>query len=182
MGERVYLDFTHELYINEVREVEGHGCNPDMNYNFDMAWYTRIAKDNNKMYGCSVPFHPPIISEDGQKEIEICSNSTMGLKAQKNYANNRDTLFSDEFIPCAVFDIALGLPFIDDEGNNINEAYMRLYVKTNIKVKSTVIYYDSTTLAAEIGGYVGMFLGISMVDIAIMVNSSMLSMLNKLSK
>ena len=57
------------------------------------------------------------------------------------------------------------MPDIDEKDNDPNEAYVRLYLKTKIKVKSTVLYYDSTTLAAEIGGYIGMLLGVSLVDL-----------------
>ena len=53
--------------------------------------------------------------------------------------------------------------------------------KPDIKVKSTVMYYDSTTLAAEIGGYVGMFLGVSMVDLAMAFNFFFLIMMKRIS-
>ena len=63
------------------------------------------------------------------------------------------------------------MPFIN-EGNDPNEAYIRLYVNPNIKVKSIVIYYDSTTFAGEVGGYIGMLLGVSVVDLAIIFNAT----------
>ena len=79
---------------------------------------------------------------------------------------------SIEEIPCADFDIFPGLPRID-KGDNDTIAYIRLYIKPKIKIKSIIIYYDSHTLAAEIGGYVGMFLGVSMVDLSVLLCSGM---------
>ena len=66
---------------------------------------------------------------------------------------------------------------VDDPDSD--KAYLKLYFKTNIKQKSTVFYYDSTTFAAEIGGYVGMFLGVSLVDITIILNSFLLITIKK---
>ena len=132
------------------------------------------------MFGCTVPFHPPIQLESQRQDVDICENATNGKGAYENWKDSKTgSLVSPDETPCAWFDIFLGLPFIDDDGNNPNEAYIRLYIKSKIKVKSIVIYYDSTTLAAEIGGYVGMFLGVSFVDIAILVNSAFLKLLRR---
>ena len=82
-------------------------------------------------------------------------------------------------MPCELYDVDLGLPVIDSDDNPMNEAYVKLYLKTKVRIKKTVIYYDSTTFAAEIGGYVGMFLGVSLVDIAILFNSCFLLFVQK---
>ena len=182
MGERQYLSFTHELAINRIGDLDGHRCNEEMNFKQDITWYTLIARENEKMFGCSVPFHPPIDTEDGGKEIEICRNSSTGKEAYDHYFQARDTLLDGGYPPCANFDIYFGLPDTDDTDNKMTEAFLRLYIKTDIRVKSTVIYYDENTFAAEIGGYVGMFLGVSMIDLAIIFNSSILSMVNKFFK
>ena len=132
------------------------------------------------MFGCTVPFHPPIQLELDHQDVKICDNATNGKSAYENWKDSKTgSLVSPDETLCAWFDIFLGLPFIDDDGNNPSEAYIRLYIKSKIKVKSIVIYYDSTTLAAEIGGYVGMFLGVSFVDIAILVNSAFLKLLRR---
>ena len=153
-----------------------------MNFNFDVTWYTMTARENEKMYGCSVPFHPAIYTENGNKEIKICRNSTDGRKAFDNYIWSVGSTFTSEHTPCARFDVYFGLPDVDVIGNKKTEAFLRLYVKTDIRVKSTIIYYDQTTFAAEIGGYVGMFLGVSVIDLAIMFHSSVLSVVHKLFK
>ena len=80
-------------------------------------------------------------------------------------------MLNEEAVPCSWFDVFLGLPFIN-EGNDENEAYIRLYVNPKIKVKKIVIYYDSTTFAGEVGGYIGMLLGFSVIDLAIIFNAT----------
>ena len=71
---------------------------------------------------------------------------------------------------------------MDNTGNSMEEAYIRLYMKTEIKVKSIVLYYDSTTLVSQIGGCAGILVGISILDIVKMFNSSFMTMIHKLFK
>ena len=113
-----------------------------MNHNYDNAFYERVSKDNEVQFGCSVPFQPPMTSEITGNTVEICKNSETGNKAY-NYWNNMWTAstLSPNDEPCAGYDIFLGLPFIDNIDNE-NEAFIRLYVKSKIKVKSVVFYYD----------------------------------------
>ena len=78
-------------------------------------------------------------------------------------------------VPCARIDISLGIPKVDVKDNNKNEAYIRMYPKAQIKMKTTVLYYDFTTLVADIGGYAGMFLGLSVIDIVRIMNKCILA-------
>ena len=158
-------------------DMEGHHCNPEVNTNFDNKIYQHVAEVNENILGCSVPFHPPSYHSSTKKLIEICRNATNGIKAFQKFDSFNDVILSEEFIPCQNFDIFLGMPDIDEKDNDPYEAYIRLYLKTKIKIKNTVLYYDSTTLAAEIGGYIGMLLGVSLVDLVMIANSSILKMM-----
>ena len=142
-----------------------------MSNDYDKVFYNKVATENDMKYNCTVPFHPPIISEFTQNQIQICRNVTSGEKAYADYLVSKSASFEDDFKdPCAGFDIFPGLPFITNEAN-YTKAYIRLYIKHKIKIKSIIIYYDSHTFAAEIGGYVGMFLGVSMVDLSVLLCS-----------
>ena len=134
--------------------------------------------DNQKMLGCSVPFHPPIERVSSHQDVEICNNSTLGKLAFDGYRNSIQTNILDQ-IPCAGFYIFLGLPSIDVDGNDPKQAYIRLFIKPKIKVKSIVLYYDEATLLGDIGGYVGMFLGVSLVDLAVFCNSGFLKLVKR---
>ena len=179
MGKRYYLDFTQAITINSIGHLKNHRCNPTMNFKFDELWYQKTARENEKKFGCSVPWHPSIYSQITKKEIQICNDSSKGLKALKQSQQFRDSLISPESTPCANFEISLGLPKIDDTDNNMNEAYIRMYPKAQIKMKTTVLYYDFTTLAAEIGGYAGICLGVSLVDIVRRIKEYVLGKMHK---
>ena len=120
------------------------------------------------MFGCSVPWHPKYFSKS-KKKINICRASEAGINAFKQFSDLKDAPITVGDVPCVRYDVDLGNPDVSD-GNDMNESFIRFYLKADIKVKSTVMYYDSTTLTAEIGGYEGMFLGVSMVDLAMALN------------
>ena len=47
-----------------------------------------------------------------------------------------------------------------------NEAYIRFYMKDEIEIKKSRLSYTEVSLLAEVGGYVGLLLGASLMDIA----------------
>ena len=177
----MFQDFSHDLTLNMIGHMDGHFCDKKMNLNFDDKWYEHIATENHKKYGCSVPWHPTFYSEDNSI-IEICNDSDLGMEALEKFIDSKDAPLSQELVPCAMYDINLGPIVIDTDDNPKDEAYVKLYLETEIKMKKMVIYYDSTTFAAEIGGYVGMFLGVSLIDLAILFNSSLLTLVQKIYK
>ena len=66
-------------------------------------------------------------------------------------------------IPCSTIEVFLGLPFDGEE--DADTAYIKLYVKSTVKMKKTVLDYTWVSMLAEIGGYTGLLLGISVVNI-----------------
>ena len=150
-----------------------------MSLKYDEVFYNRITKENERKFNCSVPFHPPTISKVRNGDIEICENAVAGKKAYDHFWKNFNAgILSAKDNPCAGFDIFLGLPFINDDRVSY-EAFIRVYMKFKIKVKSVVIYYDSTTLAAEVGGYIGMLLGVSLVDLVILSNVTLVKIFKR---
>ena len=66
----------------------------------------------------------------------------------------------------------MGIPSIDNRPTNPSkEAYIKLYMKSSVKVKCVIMYYDRSTFAAEIGGYVGMLMGMSVMDFIMLCNT-----------
>ena len=100
-----------------------------------------------------------------RKTIDVCNNSETGKMALDNLLSLKDKgpdLPNNK--PCAGLNVFLGQP---DIGKNTvdDQAFIRLYLKSEVKVKSVILYYDFTTLAADIGGYIGMFLGYALLNL-----------------
>ena len=73
--------------------------------------------------------------------------------------------------------VFLGLPF-DGHGPD-NEAYIKLYTKSTAKVKKMVYDYTILSLLAEIGGYTGLLLGVSVLNLNNMVNKIIIKLQEK---
>ena len=162
--------------------MEGHKCNPEMNQKFDEYFYKLISEENMNKFGCTVPYHRPMNFSKTRKVSKICDNVTQGIQAWTHYDETRSSSWPHQFTPCARFDISMGLPFIDTTGNSMEEAYIKIYMLPEIKVKSIVLYYDSTTLVSQIGGCVGILLGVSIVDIVKTFNSLLIALVHKVFK
>ena len=159
--------------------MEEHRCDQKMNLKFDESWYKHVAMENYKKYGCSVPWHP-LYKYDDDSEIRVCNNSNSGYKAAESFNHSKDAPISKDLVPCAKYNINLGTIDRNTNGHPKNETFVRLYLHTEIVIQKMVIYYDSITFAAEIGGYVGMLLGVSAIDLAVFFNSSFLVLIKKL--
>ena len=64
---------------------------------------------------------------------------------------------------CTYLDITYGYPFIYDVTDG-STPFITLYFKTSVAVRESHLAYDLTSLFAEIGGYTGLLLGISIAD------------------
>ena len=69
-------------------------------------------------------------------------------------------------MPCEKMKVNFaGHDSIDHNGIE-NEAYVKFYIKDQIQVKKSHLSYSEVSLLAEVGGYVGLLLGVSLMDIA----------------
>ena len=176
----MWLDFVYEISINTLENFEGMSCEPNMNLNFDDMLYEKANAKLEDEFNCTVPFLPSIISNVTGNLSEICRDSDTGYKALGLYdyfkSGGLYSLIKDQ-MPCATMDIFLGLPFITNGSQH--EAYIKIYLKTSVKVKNTVLDYEFLSLIGEIGGYTGLLLGISLVDISIRFNRFLVNEIRK---
>ena len=85
----------------------------------------------------------------------------------ETYVNVRWNYFHDFCItPCEKMRVNYaGHDSMDPNGYD-NEAYVKFYIKDEIQVKKSHLSYSEVSLLAEVGGYVGLLLGVSLMDIA----------------
>ena len=78
----------------------------------------------------------------------------------------------DEICPldCSSMTIIFTVSDVDQNNDNKNEAYAKIYFKNHIKVSKSIVGYTEISLMAELGGYIGVLLGISLMDISSIVN------------
>ena len=66
-------------------------------------------------------------------------------------------------IPCA--DMVVTFPPYGSDSGSQNEAFVKFYLKNIIRIQSSFWSYTPINLLAEIGGYVGLLLGMSLLDV-----------------
>ena len=67
-------------------------------------------------------------------------------------------------IPCSIMDINFGYPIIDT--TNIDEAYVKLYFRMAVNIHKNILAYSTLSFLAEVGGYIGLLLGFSLLDLS----------------
>ena len=76
----------------------------------------------------------------------------------------------DEICPLDCSSMTILFSISDQTNGNDNEAYAKIYFKNHIKVSKSFIGYTEISLMAELGGYIGLLLGISLMDISSIAN------------
>ena len=71
--------------------------------------------------------------------------------------------------PCTTMGITLGYPIYDISKHQ--EAYLKFYFKSTINVRRSLVAYSGTSLMAEVGGYIGLLLGFSLLDLTKLVKN-----------
>ena len=162
------LIFEYEVHNNlEIGAEEP--CTMDKGYDADHCTHTRIEKDTLEQYGCTTPFGP--------NKNNICTNQTVGQQVLKYFKNTWALQKSECKVPCrklitrqAVLRDSLFGKFVDNDRNK-PLTKMTLYMKEQVKTTEEIFLYTGLSLVAEIGGYVGLFLGWSVVNqISMLVN------------
>ena len=143
----------HSLY--KVLDFQGFPCNNEKTYHLHKCVFNELEKESLKAIGCVSPF--------GIAKDKICRDNEDAKKAftllkrfQNRYLDIKNISCSD---PCSYMSIKI-IKVSKVEGNGL------LRLTFNKKVQETVAYYDDLSFVAEIGGYVGLFLGASIYQTA----------------
>ena len=139
----------HELL--EMLDSKNEPCNDSPKYAKDNCARNEIEKFTRNEYGCTPPFM-------GNKE-KICTNATISKQVLEYWDSEKfETNCLD---PCTVLLIrAMWMQ------NKIKtSSSIVLSFQDNIKVVKSYYAYSGLSLIAEIGGYIGLFLGVSINQI-----------------
>ena len=69
-------------------------------------------------------------------------------------------------------EIFQGILFNDDNSFNPKKSYLKMYLKSIVKVQKATLDYTLFSMMAEIGGYTSLILGISLADFSHILDSS----------
>ena len=131
----------------------------DYGYGRDQCTDEAFEKETLELHGCTAPFGP--------HKDKICDeekNATKVNDLYKKWYSKSIQVTSGCNKPCSYVTLRTNMIF-DREKYHNTIARVQIYFKENITVTKAYHIYRGLTLIAEIGGYVGLFLGISMNQI-----------------
>ena len=132
-------------------DYRGVPCKKEKDYQKDLCTTKMIEKELIDKVGCTTPF--------GHDKSQICRQEDDARKAFEIFANE---IFMESNCsnPCSLFSLAISN---EEKQSSTNATYanLRIVFPKTIKVYDRSYTYSSLSLLAEIGGYVGLFLGIS---------------------
>ena len=151
-----YVNVKHNSY--KMLDFQGLPCKNENDYHLDKCVLNELEKETLEKIGCLTPF--------GITKDNICQKKEDAKRAFHLYGTfKKDYLDLTNLTclePCSYLSIKL-LKISETKSKT-----GRLVLKFKEKIDQTVAYYsyDDLSLIAEIGGYVGLFLGASIYQIA----------------
>ena len=131
----------------------------DYGYGRDQCTDEAFEKETLELHGCTAPFGP--------HKDKICDDEKNATKVNdlyKKWYSKSIQVTSGCNKPCSYVTLRTNIIF-DREKYHNTIARVQIYFNENITVTKAYHIYSGLTLIAEIGGYVGLFLGISMNQI-----------------
>ena len=115
-------------------------------------------------FGCKTPFGPT-------KE-KICTNKTIGSQANEMYKDMFTFSKYNCSSPCDYITTRVNIHRESVQGyvNGKKATLLKIKLNEHIKVTNEQYLYSGLSLIAEIGGYVGLFLGVSVNQIIDLVD------------
>ena len=112
--------------------------------------------------GCTTPF--------GLHKEKICEDQENSSKAMKLYTEMFRDNVNNCYGPCSfVLTKAIKTRHVKNGGKNYSS--VTIYFDEKIKVTDAHYLYSGLSLIAEIGGYVGLFLGVSVNQVSVLMNT-----------
>ena len=155
-GKRYQIDIRYE--IRELIDYGGDPCNTDKNYQLDVCYAKETEKRSLTTVGCITPY--------GSNKTNICTdvnNGKVALDIYRNFSFSDSMNYEECYYPCSYLIVSSKNPAIYSSNSSLGK--VTLYFPQLIQETKTQYTYSWLSLIAEIGGYVGLFLGISINQI-----------------
>ena len=166
LGKQYTMNIDYDIY--ELLDYGGEPCNNDKSYQLDDCNSNGAWKKSMETIGCTSPY--------ALNKTKICTDAVKAGETAKIYSQFMDYSSDDKevknyegcYYPCSYFMVSGKDSRTMKMGETYN--YAEVYLKFEQLIKETKSYYaySGLSLIAEIGGYVGLFLGISINQLTVL--------------
>ena len=151
-----FSDFITRANLIYIRTLDH---SKEKNYRLDECILNELEKKSMDEIGCVTPF--------GRRKDNICKDDNKSIEAFKLYNNFMKNGIRWKNLSCFEPCSNLGIKIINGkEYNNSKDPRLELYFNEYIHETINYYSYDDLSFLAEVGGYVGLFLGVSVYQIA----------------
>ena len=153
--QKYFYKLVYEVF--EDMNTPNHSCNNSEHYSKDLCFLEKLHDESIKQIGCTTPY--------GLNKSMICTDIEKAKKAKSLFENMQRNIPKECLNPCKY--VVPQLFFTSQQRRKGKKNFSILEILNNgaIKVTRSEIGYDALTLLADIGGYVGLFLGVAIVHI-----------------
>lgn len=165
-GVKSYLNSFYDL-TRLIPDSKGSDCSDEMH---DLCVLKNLDIAMKEKFGCHFinTSHPELICNRRNVKEEF-----KDIFPGEFFKLYRTVLRSVCPKPCTTIDVFYGIP--DDSDNKIKqEAYIKLYFKQQINSRKSTYSYEGDSVIADIGGYLGLLLGFSLLDITMVIEKILL--------
>ena len=161
-GKMHLIDINYE--IRELLDYGGDPCNTDKIYQMDGCYSKATEKIALATVGCTTPY--------AFNKTNICTDDSKGEAALDIYDM---FMFADSenyegcYYPCSYFIVSSKDPVSYSTDSALISVYLHFHKL--IQETKTQYTYSGLSLIAEIGGYVGLFIGVSLAESSIAIIS-----------
>ena len=170
-------NFPNLMLWHLLVDYRGEKCNDEKQYSRDLCASKLEENEYLNKVGCTTVF--------AQDKNKICHTYDEVNAAMEIFIKNSNNYFyysRNCSFPCSIFTFTT-LDYYDSN-NMINQSSTRVSIWFEEIIKVTRDYYTYTeiSLIAEIGGYVGLFLGVSINQVTNLMDFIVLKMYNFMTK
>ena len=162
----IELDVDFTLY--NMFDFGGKQCTTEPRFNKDACTESKLDVKSLEKFGCTTPFGP--------KKDKICRDHVNGSKVMALYSKTMEENVDNCDSPCLfvktkAIKTMVEMKDISDINHEDYGVYLVISFPKNIQVIEAYYLYSTLTMIAEIGGYVGLFLGVSVIQISTLFNA-----------
>ena len=156
LGKVYEIAFNFEYHQLLDVDYGGFPCQNEKEYQKDLCTTKAMEKQMLEIVGCTTPSQPD--------KSQICKQEDEGKRAMKiNSKNINEKTKNGCSNPCSIFSLTTTniKKYDREELKKNNISWLTLYFPKTVKVYERSYDYSQLSFIAEVGGYVGLFLGIS---------------------
>ncbi len=156
-GRVLVLDLKFEL----LELIPGKDCDHKLDQDFDTCFIFDTLDRMMSMRNCVLPYFWP--GHEHIHQYPICVGNRTQMMEEIVVSRSAPNCLP----PCKVMPIDFGYPFERGASKTENPQHSYVFFKLDhtIQVKTMVYSYSFISMVAEIGGYSGLLLGISVLDL-----------------